>query len=393
VAEPLDLAGGPAPPSTYFAPAERADPEELARAVTYLTRNPVVDAALKTFAGLLAVLNPQRQIVAVNDALLKVLGLPDLADVIGLRPGEALACVHARDHAGGCGTGRFCATCGAAIAIVACQVADEPVERDCIATVRRGDGLVDLYLTVRASPIMLGRERFVLLFLQDVSEDRQRAYLERAFFHDLNNLLTSLRGAAQLLAIEAPADISGLAWRVDRLTERLLREVEIQRTLIDAQTGEYRLRREEIGLPRLIADLGDQLAGHPARRARELELPRTEPDSILRTDQSLLLRVLGNMLTNALEATPVGGRVRLDVDERADRVTFRVWNAGRIPPEHAVRVFQRHFSTKSGNGRGIGTYAMKLFGERYLGGRVAFTSSEAKGTEFILTVPRLAPEP
>jgi signal transduction histidine kinase len=55
------------------------------------------------------------------------------------------------------------------------------------------------------------------------------------------------------------------------------------------------------------------------------------------------------------------------------------------------RIFQRSFSTKASRGRGLGTYGMKLFGERHLGGRVSFTTGEAEGTVFAIELPRPAP--
>jgi sensor histidine kinase regulating citrate/malate metabolism len=48
-------------------------------------------------------------------------------------------------------------------------------------------------------------------------------------------------------------------------------------------------------------------------------------------------------------------------------------------------LFRRSFSTK-GRGRGIGTYSMKLLGEKYLKGRVWFTSSPNAGTTFFIEV-------
>jgi sensor histidine kinase regulating citrate/malate metabolism len=63
-----------------------------------------------------------------------------------------------------------------------------------------------------------------------------------------------------------------------------------------------------------------------------------------------------------------------------------VWNKATMPDEIKLRVFQRHFSTKAGAGRGLGTYSMKIFGEQYLGGDVSFTSTENDGTVFSLTL-------
>jgi sensor histidine kinase regulating citrate/malate metabolism len=53
---------------------------------------------------------------------------------------------------------------------------------------------------------------------------------------------------------------------------------------------------------------------------------------------------------------------------------------------------QRSFSTTGGGGRGIGTYSVKLFGERYLKGRVAFVSREQEGTTFSFAVPKIFPD-
>ena len=51
-----------------------------------------------------------------------------------------------------------------------------------------------------------------------------------------------------------------------------------------------------------------------------------------------------------------------------------------------MKIFQRSFSTK-GEGRGLGTYSMKLLTERYLGGRVSFTTSADEGTIFKVALP------
>jgi signal transduction histidine kinase len=68
------------------------------------------------------------------------------------------------------------------------------------------------------------------------------------------------------------------------------------------------------------------------------------------------------------------------------QVRFLVHNDGVIAPEVQLRVFQRSFSTKA-RGRGLGTYGMKLLGERVLGGEVSFRSEPASGTTFLLTLP------
>ena len=69
-----------------------------------------------------------------------------------------------------------------------------------------------------------------------------------------------------------------------------------------------------------------------------------------------------------------------------DGVSFSVHNPGHIDPAIQAQIFQRYFTTK-GEGRGLGTYGMKLLAEEYLGGRVSFASSRARGTTFSVWVP------
>lgn len=93
------------------------------------------------------------------------------------------------------------------------------------------------------------------------------------------------------------------------------------------------------------------------------------------------------MIINALEATAENGEVKIWLENKDDFLSFCVWNAQEIPHDIANRIFQRNFSTKEQAGRGIGTYSMKLLGEKILGGQVSFTTSKKEGTIFRFTYP------
>jgi len=112
-----------------------------------------------------------------------------------------------------------------------------------------------------------------------------------------------------------------------------------------------------------------------------LELDPAATDEVTRTSKPLLHRILGNMVKNALEATAAGGTIRLGCDREAGGLHFWVNNPGFMSRSVQLQVFNRSFTTK-GVGRGIGTYSIRLLGEKYLGGRVSFESSEAEGTTF-----------
>jgi sensor histidine kinase regulating citrate/malate metabolism len=63
-----------------------------------------------------------------------------------------------------------------------------------------------------------------------------------------------------------------------------------------------------------------------------------------------------------------------------------VHNPGHIPEQVQLQIFQRSFSTK-GPGRGLGTYCMRLIGERYLKGQITFISIEKDGITFKASIP------
>jgi signal transduction histidine kinase len=173
------------------------------------------------------------------------------------------------------------------------------------------------------------------------------------------------------------------------LADQLVEEIQVQRDLIYAESGDLEPESAPVQVLVLLARLQVLYRTHPVARDCQLVLDETWPGSI-ETDQRLLGRVLGNMIKNALEATDPGGTVTVRCCEKPPRhVVFSVHNDGVMPKEIQMQVFQRSFSTKAVSGRGIGTHSMKLFGERYLGGKVDFTSREPEGTTFSLTLPKV----
>ena len=93
------------------------------------------------------------------------------------------------------------------------------------------------------------------------------------------------------------------------------------------------------------------------------------------------------MIINSCEATEKMGIVRVWIEQNNDTISFCCWNLSQIPEEIALRIFQRNFSTKGQDGRGFGTFSMKYFGEKVLGGKLGFVTSASKGTTFRFTLP------
>lgn len=372
---------------THFAPAERVSDEQLQVQIHSASDNPVINGLLGAVSGLLAVLNEKRQIVALNEQLLATLGISNAAEVLGLRPGEAIHCIHAHDMPGGCGTSLFCSTCGAAIAIVTSLGENQPVERICALQVAKDDAQTDLYLRVRSCPISFNGTRLLLLFLQDITRQQQWAALERVFFHDANNLLAGLVCASELLTDSKGAEAQELSLVVQRSVTRLAQEMKIQQCFINSDIKSYQLFTQTVSVGQILDELRQLFSNHPVAKNKILHLEEAERGLSLKTDSCLLSRILSNMVINALEATEPGGEVRVWCVQEKEQVEFCAWNKAAIPESITHRIFQRNFSTKHDMGRGLGTYSMKLFGETCLGGKVSFTTSESDGTTFRFRLP------
>jgi signal transduction histidine kinase len=243
-------------------------------------------------------------------------------------------------------------------------------------------------LKVRAVPLEVDGRNLVLLLLREIRDEKRRHALERTFFHDLNNTLMGITGHAELLAATDPDNSKTLAQKLEHLAHVAAEEMSSYQLLAKADAGECVVTPRVLKVGRLLEDLRRTFAGYPAAAGRNLQVEPPPLDLTVESDSSLVHRVLVNMGKNALEATAEGGTVRVWCNDGVDTVTFRVWNAGAMSETVAMRVFQRYFSTKPGPGRGLGTYGMKLLGERYLRGAVGFSSDAVRGTIFHLALPR-----
>ena len=174
--------------------------------------------------------------------------------------------------------------------------------------------------------------------------------------------------------------------QIHSISNSLLEITNAQRDLLLMESAEYTAKPQETDVSTLLTTVCELAVNDDCARDKSITIrPEAETHSIV-VDTTLVVRVLLNMVKNALEATPFGKEVRLWHAIEDGHHLFNVWNEEQLSEEIALRIFQHYFTTKSGQGRGLGTYSMKLIGERYLGGKVYFETSE-KGTTFTLRLP------
>lgn len=133
----------------------------------------------------------------------------------------------------------------------------------------------------------------------------------------------------------------------------------------------------------ILKDVSELYQNHETNDRNEIRIDSQSDSVIITTDVTILRRIIGNMVKNALEASLPGSPVRLSCHYADGKIRFSVNNENYMEKDIQLQLFQRSFSTK-GFDRGTGTYSMKLLGEKYLKGKVGFDTSRESGTTFYI---------
>lgn len=368
---------------TSFAPAGRATAETIRAQSRTLLDIPLLEQLYDAVMEAVVILNRERQIVFANRRLSEMLGIEDQNAIYGLRPGEILQCVHAENGSHGCGTSGFCRNCGAIAAILCAQKGEQSVE-ECRIQKSGTEDVLDL--RVRTSPFSANGEEFTIFAITDISHEKRRRALENIFFHDIKNIAGGIKLFSELLREDNRGQVEYSREVIQNAAARLLEEIDQHRDLMAAENHQLELRREPIDTRHLLEEIAALYRGQEIARERKIRIALEEDMSSFVSDRNIVTRILENMLKNALEASRPGETVTIAARRFERGIELRVHNPGFIPEEVQSRIFGRSFSTK-GEARGLGTYSMKLLGERYLKGSVSFTSAKGRGTTFLVRFP------
>jgi nitrogen fixation/metabolism regulation signal transduction histidine kinase len=373
--------------TTEYAPAERADPQAIAAANRAIVSSAILVTILDALPEQVLVLNRQRQIVYGNRAAMALAASLDCASMLGMRPGELLACRTALESVSGCGTAEACRTCGAVQAVLD-AVAGQRSDKECRINRQANFGPEALDLRVSATPFKWGDEEYVLFVANDIADEKRRQVLERVFFHDILNTAGGISSMAGMLSA---GDIAFDEVKDDlaKASDTLVQEIKSQRILVAAESNALAVQWTALESGAFLDAVVQTFRNHDVARDKSLRIAPGSVRCPFVSDEALLARVVGNLVKNALEASGAGEVVTLACQADDASITFICHNQQAMPRTVQLQVFQRSFSTK-GRDRGIGTYSIKLLTEKYLGGKASFVSDEGQGTTFSVTLPRRA---
>lgn len=369
---------------TRFMPVEKASPGEVRRQADLLRSAPLLPGALDGVQSFMTVLNRQRQVVYLNKSFADFLAGHGVAVELGQRHGDLFDCLHAGE-AGGCGTTEACRRCGAALSTAAALEGREEANECRILSKKAGE---ELDMRVSIKPFACAGEDFLLVSLLDISGEKRRRALERLFFHDVINTAGGVQGLMEVMldSIDDHTAVRKYLPSASRAAEKLLAQILSQKDLAAAERGEFRPRPEEVDAESFLSEMAELFRAHDVARGRELRVGRACAGLRLVTDRALLSRVIGNMVKNALEAERPGAVIALDCEALpGGGAAFTVRNPTPMSEDTRLQIFQRSFSTK-GEGRGLGTYSIRLFTEKYMKGK-ASVHSGPEGTAFRVEYP------
>jgi K+-sensing histidine kinase KdpD len=372
---------------TKYAPAERLSINDIEKQLQEILSASYVTELLQALPYIATILNENRQIIFANDSVMKLLGYTCLEDFIGKRPGELISCINSDTQRGGCGTSENCSVCGAVNTILQSQKNNEKTVGECRISSIIGEKPMSFDFLVAATPLQFDQKTYTLFTINDISSDKRRRMLERIFFHDILNISGSIEGVIDILkTIDDTDEIREMINMAGDATRQLNEEIITQRELLAAENHELKSHPISLSTAAIIELSINSIKNHQVAEGKNIEISLQSENLIIQTDKVMLTRVLVNMIKNALEASPQNIVVEIGCKNAGEECVFWVHNQTVIPHDVQLQIFQRSFSTK-GEGRGIGTYSMKILTENYLGGKIWFASSEDLGTTFFVGLP------
>ena len=205
--------------------------------------------------------------------------------------------------------------------------------------------------------------------------------------HDIRNPLQAITGDVYL----AKTELSSIPESAEKKNiEESLTEIEknieyINKIVQDLQDYARPLnpQPEKADLKPIIEKL---LAKNDLPKNVKVRVKVDDEVNKISADSYYINRIMYNLVTNAVQAMPKGGKLTIHAYKEANDVVIAVADTGvGIPTEIAGKLFTPMFTTKS-KGQGFGLPVVKRMTES-LGGSVSFESQEGKGTTFMVRLP------
>ncbi|HKK65576.1 MAG TPA: PAS domain S-box protein [Clostridia bacterium] len=250
-----------------------------------------------------------------------------------------------------------------------------------IAPVRNEEGIPTHYLAIK----------------EDITErkelERLKEEVDRMTQHDIRSPLNGIIGIPQVLMDEANLTDSQreyLQMIIDS-GRSVLNMINLSLTIYQIERGIYEYSKNHFDLLKLVKQsLGDTEIISKSKNLKinisTVGFASQNPDSVLVEGEALLAySVISNLLKNAVEASPEGQSLEVEITHNSD-ILFSVHNKGVVPEKIRNSFFDKYSTYGKDGGSGIGTYSAKILSEAQ-GWYIEMQTHEAHGTKISVTMP------
>jgi PAS domain S-box-containing protein len=235
---------------------------------------------------------------------------------------------------------------------------------------------------VFAQPLTIGGSELTAFSIIDTSQENRTQLLERAFLHDLVNAAGSIQMLIDLLETDTSRHERVEYVKLLQVSvNRLLSEIYHEKMMLDSSGfGPSAFNAHEI-----LTALAEYYRNQSFAGNCRIEIDEGATKSLKALgEQSLLIRVLDNMLRNAIEATRQGGVVTLGCRQIKGELEFWVHNPNKLSENVRTKIFKPSpANPRDGDAQ---TYDAQLLSQ-LCGGAVAVSSDQEFGTTFSIRYP------
>jgi len=262
---------------------------------------------------------------------------------------------------------------------------------------KRKDGQ-EMQVEASSGQASVGLRKLTLSILRDIGErklaERLRADVDRMTRHDLKGPLNGILSVPDLIRergnlteqqLELLKIIEDAGWQ-------MLNMINLSGDMFKLEKGVYELRPTSVNLSPLVKRLLVEARSLASIKKITVETtldgkPFQEISPFRIWGEELLCHaMLSNLLKNAIEASPEGASVQLNLKKGPELQTIEIKNRGAVPREIRERFFDKYSSSGKKGGTGLGTYNAMLIAKVH-GGGIKMDTSEQDGTTISVTIP------
>ncbi|MCC6713028.1 MAG: PAS domain S-box protein [Candidatus Dadabacteria bacterium] len=321
-------------------------------------------------------LDLQGKIISVNKTGLEILGIGSESEIYGKHLGDYMSGLYFED-------------------LVARK-------REQMLYTTPGGGKLTLGFSSSGLKDPEGTTQGYIIIFQDLTEvkeleDRLRTSEKMALLgqlaaglaHELRNPLSAISGAVEILSAEVKPTEENL-----RLSRMATQEVERLNLLVEdflILTMPIQRLTTSVDLGLIVADTAESFV-KTIRRSNIEIINEVQTGIYVQADSYKLKQALWNLLTNSVDAMPVGGSIAIESSVEDGSVTIEITDEGKGIDERLIsRIFDPFFTTKE-VGTGLGLAIVQKVIEGY-NGKINVVSSRGKGATFVITLPRFEEAP